>query len=81
MICPPKVRQNEVNPKSWTKNLIKLLVNEFCRSSVFGRRNAIIFFEITAKLKCGVITLKVYSHFIPDTQEQAMDALSMIIGQ
>ena len=30
-----KIRKNptckfEVNPKSWTKNLIKLLVNEFC---------------------------------------------------
>ena len=26
----PRTQENEVNPKSWTKNLIKLLVNEFC---------------------------------------------------
>lgn len=28
----------------------------------------------------STITLKVYSHFIPDTQDQAMDALSMVIS-
>ena len=28
----------------------------------------------------STVTLKVYSHFIPDTQEQAMDALSMVLG-
>lgn len=28
----------------------------------------------------STVTLKVYSHFIPDTQDQAMDALSMVMG-